>query len=144
MARRLLLIILSCLAACGAPTETREAQALRLLQEALPASTRESQGLPFGGWTARYVTDVMTVTVPLNSDRDIERGLRAYRAPLVRVAARLFTENSRLQHLTLIGTLPYGAGQAEIPMLVGEISRADAAVWDGTSDQLGIWRMDIP
>lgn len=114
------------------------------LQAALPASTREAQGLPSGGWAAFSATDALTITLPLNTDADMERGLRASRALLVRGAAQLFREDGDLQHLVLMGTLPYGEGRTEAPFLVGDIRRADVAAWDGTTDQLGTWKMTIP
>lgn len=132
------------LVACGAPTETHETRAIRVLQAALPASTRAAEGLPAGGWVARWATDTMTVTLPLNTDSDIERGLRANRAALVRGAAQLFDQDSEIAHLVLMGTLPYGPDRTEVPLLVGDIRRADVVAWDKTSDQLGIWKMTVP
>lgn len=129
-------------AACGAPTETREAHAIRTLQSALPASTREAQGLPAGGWSARG-TSWMTVTLPLNAESDVGQGLRASRAALVKGVAQLFTDDRDLDHLTIVGTLPVGQDGADVPALVGDIRRADIASWDG-SDQLGLWKMTVP
>lgn len=132
-------------AACGSSSpRAREAQAIQILQSALPTSTREAQGLPFGGWVARTEASAMTVTLPLNADADVERGLRAARAVLVRGAVQVFSENSDLQHLTIVGTLPYGVDQTEAPLLIGNIDREDIATWDGASDQLGLWEMRVP
>jgi len=141
--RWFVLILLVLLATCGVPAETREARAIRALQSALPASTREAQGLPFGGWSARMSTSWMTVTLPLNTDADIERGLRSNRALLVKGVAQLFTADRELEHMTIVGTLPSGPDKTDIPALVGDIGRADVAAWDG-SDQLGLWKMSMP
>lgn len=139
-----LLLALFVLAACGGATpQSRENQAIETLRATLPASTREAQGLPFGGWSARMTTDVMTVTLPLNMDSDTERGLRAARAALVKGAAQLFRDDAALQHLTIVGTLPNGPNQADVPALVGDIDRADVVSWDG-AEQLGLWKMTVP
>lgn len=130
-------------AACGASAETHETRAIRTLQDALPASTREAQGLPASGWSARMATSWMTVTLPLNAESDIEQGLRSSRAVLVKGVAQLFADDRELDHLTIVGTLPSGPDRTDIPALVGDIRRADVVAWDG-SDQLGLWKMTVP
>lgn len=142
MRRSLLVLVALVSIACGT-IETPENRAIRTLQAALPASTREAQGLPFGGWSARMSSSWMTVTLPLNVDADVERGLRSSRAALVRGAAQVFNDNSEIEHLTIFGTLPYGPNQTDVSALVGDIQRSDVASWDG-SDQLGLWKMTIP
>lgn len=141
--RWFVLIALVLLVACGTPAETRESRAIRILQVVLPASTRESQGLPFGGWSARMSTSWMTVTLPLNTDVDVERGLRSNRALLIKGVTQLFAADRELEHLTIVGTLPSGPDRTDIPALVGDIGRADVVAWDG-GDQLGIWKMTVP
>jgi hypothetical protein len=126
------------------PAETRERQAIRILQAALPASTREARGLPPGGWIAQVATGTMTVTLPMNADTDIDIDLRSARSMLVRGVKQEFDADGALQHLIVMGTLPLGPDQTEVPMLVGDIKRADVVAWDGVTEQLGIWKMTVP
>ena len=142
--RYLVLTFVVALVACGAPAETRESRAIRTLQAALPTSTREAEGLPAGGWAVFSATDALTITLPLNTDSDLERGLRTSRAQLVRGAAQLFEGDGALDHLVLMGTLPLGPDKTEVPFLVGDIRRADVAAWDKATDQLGLWKMTVP
>lgn len=140
----LVILLVLLLVACGGAAQSREARAIETLRAALPASTREARGFPPGGWVAQATTDAITVTLPLNADTDIDSDLRSARAALVRGAKQVFDQDGDLQHLAIVGTLPLGPNQTEIPLLFGDIGRADVAAWDGTTDQLGIWKMTVP
>lgn len=87
------------------------------------------------------VAPEVTLTMPVSIGLSNEQTVRQAKRHVAQVVQALFDGDASLTQVLVFGTVPDGADSSEQPVLSILIDRATYDAWDGTAENLGMWRI---
>lgn len=116
------------------PTEAADTRYLRIAQDGALPTIRS--GAPKGEWKVNILGTEVAITYPMTIGLSNEQTVRQAKLQGAGIVKRLFDADTQLTRVNVIGTLPDGADNAELPAVSLVIERAAYTSWDGAADSL--------